>query len=455
VERVASIQDVPEEGYSPLRLIGETWIWPCLAMGLLFLACLQGGMSEAASTQILTVLSGVLLVLLLLDPLCRAALVRLPNLRLAGFGLIVLFGLWGVQFAPVMVCMGSPPSWARPDMVSIDPQWGFRGIIGFGSALAFFWIGALLGADRRRARALAVIFGALLVGVFIHSVVDYWQQSLQPRDPAIPDVLRLDGAFQSANTLASLWILGLLGSAGFFLAEMPRRGGRGGSTALGVSLLVVLVCLFGLIGSLSRAGTAIGVLMLGLLALLAWPERRVSIALIFCACVVGIAGFSLLGDRLGLPIRQVDLMTSLTTRLPEWKAAVELTAKRPCLGWGVGSFPLTIEAVREAPTQSLTLVSVTPHNLFLLITAETGGLGLVAWTLLGVGLTASIIGRGERRQNILSMGLILGLVGVLVHNLVDFSLAVPATACVFSSVLGFLVGKASDKPKKQRQPIGG
>jgi hypothetical protein len=139
----------------------------------------------------------------------------------------------------------------------------------------------------------------------------------------------------------------------------------------------------------------------------------------------------------------------------EWKAAVELTLMRPCLGWGVGSFPLAIEAVREAPTQSLTLVSVTPHNLFLLITAETGGLGLVAWTLLGVGLTASIIGRSERRQSILSMALVLGLVGVLVHNLVDFSLAVPATACIFASILGFLVGKASDKPRKQRQPIGG
>ncbi len=415
----------------------------------------MGGMSAAAPTQAFTVASGVLLILLLADPSCRAALGRLPDLRMAVIGLAYLFLLWFLQFTPLTICMAQSPAWARGDMISVDPQWGFRGIIGFGSALAFFLIGALLGADRRRARALSLGLGCLLTVVFIHAVVDYWQVSNAPRDPTSPDVVRLDGAFQSANTLASLWIAGLLGSAGFCLAETPRRGGRGRRLALILSFSVALICFVGLIGSLSRAGIAIGITLLGILSIFAWPERRVLIVLGFASLAGCLAFVDAFGERIGLPVRQVDLLASLLTRLPEWKAALDLTSLRPCLGWGVSSFRLIVETVREAPTQSFTLVSITPHNLLLLITAETGLAGLLAWGVLGVGSVMAASGAFYRTNNMGAIAMALGLAGVFLHNLVDFSFAIPATAAVFSLILGMLVGKAAERPKKAKRVMTG
>ncbi|MEN9873133.1 MAG: hypothetical protein RL186_30 [Pseudomonadota bacterium] len=407
-------------------------------------------MSQAAATQILTAASCILLLALMLDPRCRQALSRLPNLRLALFGLAALLLTCLVQFAPLMLCMAPPPAWARADMVTIDPQWSTRAIVAMGASLAFFLIGAVLGVDPKRAKTLMFTLGLLLLVVFGLAVFDYWQETLRPRPSGAPDVLRLDGAFQSANTLASLWILGLLLSVGYGLAQAPRRGGRGRSPITIMSFVVGLVCFLGLLASMSRAGIAIGVVMLGVLGFVAWPERRLAIGATSLAFGVCIALVGIFGAQLGLPLRQIDLLGSVLTRLPEWQAALDLTLMRPCLGWGVGSFGLSVEAVRQAPLQSLSLVSVTPHNLFLLIVSETGIAGLVAWGVLASGLWRAARPAFLRHQIVWPSALALGCVGVILHNLVDFSLAVPATACAFSIVLGLLVSQAAVRPKKMR-----
>ena len=86
---------------------------------------------------------------------------------------------------------------------------------------------------------------------------------------------------------------------------------------------------------------------------------------------------------------QATRAASLSQRLGIWRAAADLCARRPLLGYGPGAFARALLQAPDPATQSLLRRQPVddPHNLFLRLLAETGVAGLLAWlALLAAGL---------------------------------------------------------------------
>jgi O-antigen ligase len=81
------------------------------------------------------------------------------------------------------------------------------------------------------------------------------------------------------------------------------------------------------------------------------------------------------------------------------------------------------------------------HNLYLLLLAETGILGLGAFLVfligaLGIGIRAICRTTGDWRG--ICLGLLVGIIGVLGHQMTEFSLWIDSTWYTFAIVVGML-----------------
>jgi O-antigen ligase len=110
-------------------------------------------------------------------------------------------------------------------------------------------------------------------------------------------------------------------------------------------------------------------------------------------------------------------------------------AKKPTLGWGLGSFSVVYPEFRSFYTNSLVDHA---HNDYLELLAETGlaGFAILIWFLVVV-FRSSIkkLKEGANDVNALAaLAAILGITGILIHSLMDFNLQIPANAAFFYSL---------------------
>jgi O-antigen ligase len=421
-------------------------LWGPVAVALfLGAAWLIGGANNAWSTQAFTALACAIGIVALLDRRVVTTVTDLAANRWLMIGLFATFGVIALQLTPIAACQGSTPIWARPDMVTIDPDFTVRGLVALSAPAVLFVIGAAHGAHKGfRVAALACL--ALALGVLLAQAwFDLQAQRALPDDVAGPDVARLNAAFVSANTLASIIVLGLFACAGVAVAARARAGGGRGALFAGAALLIAAALAAALFLTQSRAGWL--ATLVGLAALAALLARRSGVAMAALAGLGVAAALAVvlgpaLGPMLGLPARELDVAGSVASRVPEWRGAWALFLDRPCLGWGAGAFALAFEPLQPAPESSLILMATTPHNWPLLILSEQGVAGLLAWTILGVGIILHVRrGRGAPGgRRALACGIAAGLVAVVAHNLVDYSLAVPAVAGLWAYLAGFAGG---------------
>lgn len=119
---------------------------------------------------------------------------------------------------------------------------------------------------------------------------------------------------------------------------------------------------------------------------------------------------------------------SVVQRTYLWRTAAKMFAAHPLVGNGAKSFPqlrdryavpgLEIYSYHETPGESLKVELLSPHNFYLMVAAETGLVGLLAYlsVFLGLllrGLRVQRAARSERER-----ALALGLTGVLVFLVV-------------------------------------
>ncbi len=123
-----------------------------------------------------------------------------------------------------------------------------------------------------------------------------------------------------------------------------------------------------------------------------------------------------------------------------WAQAWELSLKRPVLGWG----PATFRFVQPQLQKQVLATSDHPHNVILKLAMERGwpaALAFLIFVLAVLFRALSVALRGDARY----AAFLIGLLGVLVHNLIDFNLQFTLIAAPFWLLLGCVVGSATPK----------
>jgi O-antigen ligase len=222
-------------------------------------------------------------------------------------------------------------------------------------------------------------------------------------------------------------------------------GGEGSRNLL--LLLLVLVGLAGLLASLSRAGTALGILAVLTAALGARGTGRARLRLVAALLVLAIAAVPLaqigvdnLVDRFS---RVADDFTSEQGRGRVWLDTLAMGARYPVAGTGFGTFAVAYPLYRSP---SVRLLYTDAHNDLLQLFSEAGIPGLVLGLLLVLALLRRVAQGIAGSFGTLGVGFAAGVGAFLLHSLVDFNLHIPANAMVFALLAGALSGLPWNEP---------
>lgn len=400
----------------PVLLLGGASPWARAAVGAAALVAAGAALLAERGAGRALQLPALALAFVLGAALCALQLLPLP--------LAVLEVLSPATAQVARVSLGAD---ARAAPISLDAAatWGAL-------ALHLCWAALLYagGVVSRDAQARQrVLTGVALLGVAV-SVIGYAHAllgldnlfGLRLFTHARPAFVT---PFGNANHLAGLLILSTTLCLGLFLSAerglgelRPRRlvfglgyalGGvaillslsRGGMLAFLLSQLMVATLVLG-----HRARSAGGRLRRG-----AWA----ALGLAAVACVGAYVGYDQLAaewDSAGGGVAQKSVA---------WPAMASAAREFSALGMGRGAFELGY-AGRQ--TERLFMTFTHPENVALQLWAELGALGAAAFVLaVGWGLSRL---RRKGRSTTLDLAVAAGCAGVLLHNLADFSLELPA-----------------------------
>ncbi len=115
-------------------------------------------------------------------------------------------------------------------------------------------------------------------------------------------------------------------------------------------------------------------------------------------------------------------------RLNWWQGAAEMFLTRPLTGIGLGNFARYYPQFKMGGLNSLYA-----HNHYLQMLAESGIFSLV----LFIGVLIYFF--REREKN---LGICMGITALLVHNFIDYNLAIPGVALTFWTLLGLEINPA-------------
>jgi O-antigen ligase len=194
--------------------------------------------------------------------------------------------------------------------------------------------------------------------------------------------------------------------------------------------------------------------------LLSRQKKEVRIAL-------GVVGFAVVLVSLLIWLGGKELTTRVTSipteargeisggmRLNIDRDATKMFAHRPLLGWGLGTFPVVYPQFRSFYTNFFVNEA---HNDYLQLLAEMGLLGFstMAWLLW-------IVFRQVRRKThewtsdvsgAVTLASALGVLGILVHSLVDFNLQIPANAALFYVFCAIAGAPPLLQRSRKRRPV--
>ena len=165
--------------------------------------------------------------------------------------------------------------------------------------------------------------------------------------------------------------------------------------------------------------------------------RRVALALICCLMVAAVA--AVFFQRLG----EIDDFTAVS-RLAIWGGAFTVFAQSPVLGAGFGNLRGLMGGLLNLPDGW----TGDAHNLYLELMAETGLIGLAAFSIVIALALRTALKQLRRTENhfkkMTALAIFTAICGVLVHGTVDYLFhTTPQVTALFFLVLGLLGGQSS------------
>ena len=139
-----------------------------------------------------------------------------------------------------------------------------------------------------------------------------------------------------------------------------------------------------------------------------------------------------LGHTVGSISREARDEISGGVRLSIAKDGIRMFTHRPVVGWGLGTFPVVYPQFRTFYTNFFVNEA---HNDYVQLLAEMGVLGFATmlWFLTTVLLRArsKLSNWTTQTTGAATLACTLGMIGILLHSLVDFNLQIPANAALF------------------------
>ena len=262
------------------------------------------------------------------------------------------------------------------------------------------------------------------------------------------------GPFLNHNHFAAYLEMAVPVTLGVFLLNLRRGRQAAAPLVLGGFSAVVMLAALALAGSrgailsLAAATVVYGAVMVarGQAGRLEWSVAACAIAgaILFSAWV----GAGRLGEMVVRlqSVARYEQEPSLAARLVAWTHTLRIVNDYPILGSGLGTF--TEAWLRYYPPGTAN-VWKEAHNDYLQAAAETGvpGLLLLAaglWVFLGRYLfRAQRVVRGQTPADLsIHHGIGIGLLSILCHEWVDFSLHVGAIALLFVVLSAIMIGDA-------------
>lgn len=336
------------------------------------------------------------------------------------------------------------PSPGAPRL-SLAPASSRAAALTWAAAAAALLAGAAAGRRRllRRGLMAALLAGALFQILF--GAQQWFAQTRTLWGVEIPLSPRLHGTFVNPNHLA-LYLemaLPLAFAWGWWAWRRARTEDHAERRVLLLAppVLVWLTLFLGLAFSGSRGGLLGAVVGVSAQALLlAAVRRRWRTALLGLGAVVaGLAVVAAVGLREGLGR---VLTTSLDDvswgfRVREYEAVLDLWQRFPILGTGLGTFRDAFPGVQPADFQGTWWHA---HSDLLELLATTGLVGVI---LLFTGfapvprrLLRVLAGRGRSENRAAALALLGVLAAVVVHEMIDFGLTMPANAMTLAVLVG-------------------
>ncbi|HEV7670698.1 MAG TPA: O-antigen ligase family protein [Thermoanaerobaculia bacterium] len=360
-------------------------------------------------------------------------------------------------FSAARDLLAGPPA---KDTVALSLAAGesLRAALSFAAFAAALIAAGIAGRDRRRRRAIAFSLIASALFQVLYGARRWFARSNEIWGREIAGTNeRLRGTFVNPNHLA--FLLGLALPVVFAWGWWSFRRAREEILLerkllrVAPAIIVWLLLFAGLAFTGSRAGLIAGlVAVVAQGALLAAGERKRRWAAIGIAVAgIGLAVVASIGREEGFG-RLTELSNGVgwTVRVEAWRATLGLVRSFPWLGTGLGSFREAFPSVQPA---GLAGTWRHAHNdpLELLATAGVVGLALAVFALGAILLRLSDVFRHGRRSE--DRAAALGALGALaaagLHELVDFSLTLPANAFAVAVLLG-----AAVSARRNQEPHG-
>lgn len=141
-------------------------------------------------------------------------------------------------------------------------------------------------------------------------------------------------------------------------------------------------------------------------------------------------------------------------RLSIDRDAIQMFRRKPILGWGVGTFPVVYPQFRTFYTNFFVNEA---HNDYLQLLSETGllGFGTMIWFLavLFLRVRGKISRWPTDVSGAVTLACTLGVIGILVHSLIDFNLQIPANAALFYVFCTIAAAPPLLQRARKRRPV--
>lgn len=223
--------------------------------------------------------------------------------------------------------------------------------------------------------------------------------------------------------------------AAIMVATIFLSGSRGGMLAIVAEIAVLSIFLLREKKRTLRFAVAGGAFLIVLIGMLTW------------------LGGKELTSRVTSISKESKTEISGGMRLSIDRDTYRMFREKPLLGWGLGNFPVVYPQFRSFYTNFFVNQA---HNDYLQLLAEMGILGFatMVWFLIVLFRNAlpKIGSWMSEVSGAVTLASILGLIGILVHSLVDFNLQIPANAALFYVLCTIAAAPPLFQKSRKRKP---